>query len=123
MLGQISRAFHNRDRHVFMRLYKQYFRPHLEFSTQVWLPWSVGDRECLEKDSKKEVNLVTGLRGSDYEEKLGELGMTTLTKRRHRADMAMLHKILREEKRFRLWDLIRKGNWLRTRSTDTTQIP
>ncbi len=33
VLGQLSRAFHYRDRHVFMRLYKQYVRPHLEFST------------------------------------------------------------------------------------------
>ena len=27
VLGQISRAFHYRDRHVFMRLYTQYVRP------------------------------------------------------------------------------------------------
>ncbi len=33
VLGQLTRAFHYRDRHVFMRLYKQYVRPHLEFST------------------------------------------------------------------------------------------
>jgi ribonuclease P/MRP protein subunit RPP40 len=38
VLGQITRAFHYRDRHVFMRLYKQYIRPHLEFSTQAWSP-------------------------------------------------------------------------------------
>jgi len=31
VLGQISRAFHYRDRHIFVRLYKQYVRPHLEF--------------------------------------------------------------------------------------------
>ncbi len=38
VLGQLSRAFHYRDRHLFMRLYKQYVRPHLEFSTQAWAP-------------------------------------------------------------------------------------
>ena len=48
VLGQITRAFHYRDRHVFVRLYKQYVRPHLEFSTQAWSPWTEADRMCLE---------------------------------------------------------------------------
>lgn len=34
VLGQISRAFHYRDRYTFMNLYKQYVRPHLEFAIQ-----------------------------------------------------------------------------------------
>jgi hypothetical protein len=29
VMGQISRAFHNRDRLVFVKLYQQYVRPHL----------------------------------------------------------------------------------------------
>jgi hypothetical protein len=29
VLGQISRAFHYRDRLVFVKLYQQYVRPHL----------------------------------------------------------------------------------------------
>ena len=32
VLGQISRAFHYRDRKTFVKLYKQYVRPHLEFA-------------------------------------------------------------------------------------------
>ena len=47
VLGQITRAFHYRDRHVYMRLYTQYVRPHLEFSTQVWAPWTEGDKLVL----------------------------------------------------------------------------
>jgi hypothetical protein len=38
VLAQIARAFHYRDRHVFMRLYNQIVRPHLEFSTKAWSP-------------------------------------------------------------------------------------
>ncbi len=52
VLGQIGRGFHYRDRHTFIKLYKQYVRPHLEFSTQAWSPWSVADKECLEKVQK-----------------------------------------------------------------------
>ena len=32
VLAQITRAFHYRDRHVFLSLYQQYVRPHLEFA-------------------------------------------------------------------------------------------
>jgi hypothetical protein len=56
VLGQFTRAFHYRDRHVFMRLYKQYLRPHLEFSTQAWSPGQRGTspawRTCNREQSK-----------------------------------------------------------------------
>ncbi len=41
VLGQISRAFHYQDRDVFLRLYKQYIMPHLDFSSAAWSPWSI----------------------------------------------------------------------------------
>ena len=34
VLSQIARAFHFRDKNVFLNLYKQYVRPHLEFAVQ-----------------------------------------------------------------------------------------
>jgi hypothetical protein len=94
VLGQITRAFHYRDRHVYMRLYKQYVRPHLEFSTQAWAPWTEADKACLEKVQQRAVRQISGLASNDYEERLVELGMTTLEERRHQADMCMVHKIL-----------------------------
>ncbi len=36
VLNQIRRNFHYRDRHNFVRLYKQYVRPHLEFASPSW---------------------------------------------------------------------------------------
>ncbi len=77
-----------------MRLYKQYVRPHLEFSTQAWSPWTEGDKACLEKVQQRAVRMVSGLKSDDYSERLSELGLTTLEERRHQADMAMVHKIL-----------------------------
>jgi hypothetical protein len=94
VLGQLTRAFHYRDRHVFMRLYKQYVRPHLEFCTQAWAPWNEEDKACLEKVQQRAVKMVSGLRGRTYEERLRELNITTLEERRHQADMAMVHKIV-----------------------------
>ena len=91
VLGQISRAFHYRDRHVFVRLYKQYVRPHLEFCTQAWAPWTVADSTALEKVQKKAVGMVSGLISHSYEDRLKELGIQTLEERRHQADMHMMH--------------------------------
>ncbi len=55
VLGQISRAFHFRDRHTFLNLYKQYVRPHLEFAVQAWSPWTQQDKELLEKVQKRQL--------------------------------------------------------------------
>ncbi len=49
VLSQISRAFHYRDRNVFLRLYIQYMRPHLKFASPAWSPWLEADKEVLEK--------------------------------------------------------------------------
>ena len=55
VLGQIMRAFHYRDARVFMNLYKQYVRPHLEFSVAAWSPWTQEDKEILEKVQRRAV--------------------------------------------------------------------
>jgi ribonuclease P/MRP protein subunit RPP40 len=91
VLGQISRTFHYRDRHIFLRLYKQYVRPHLEFSTPAWAPWAEGDRNCLEKVQQRAIKMVSGLKSKIYEERLRELNLPTLLERRHQADMDMVH--------------------------------
>jgi hypothetical protein len=53
VLGQITRAFRYRDRRVFVQLYKQYVRPHLDFAVQAWSPWQQADKEALEKVQRR----------------------------------------------------------------------
>jgi hypothetical protein len=38
ILKLILRNFHYRGRHVFIKLFKQYVRPHLEYSSPAWAP-------------------------------------------------------------------------------------
>ena len=38
VLSQVSRAFHYRDKSLFLNLYKQFVRPRLEFSVPVQCP-------------------------------------------------------------------------------------
>ena len=94
VLGQISRSFYYKDKEIFVRLYKAYVRPHLDFAVQAWSPWTQADKEVLERVQKRMVRQVSGLRGHEYRERLQELGLTTLEERRHQADMNMVYKIL-----------------------------
>ena len=93
VLGQLLRTFTFRDRHTFVRLYKQYVRPHLEYCVQAWSPWLQQDIETLENVQRRAVNSVSGLTGS-YEEKLEKLKMYSLKDRRTRGDMIQTYKIL-----------------------------
>jgi hypothetical protein len=76
VLGQLGRNFHYRDRDTFLRLCKQYVRPHLESS------WFQGDKDTLERVLGKVVKIVAGLKGADCLEKCAELCLETLQKRR-----------------------------------------
>ncbi len=99
VLGQITRSFHYRDRHVYIRLYKQYVLPHLEFAAVTWSPWTDADKAVLEKVQQRAIKMVSGLKGRTYEERLIELGMATLEERRHQTDMLQVYKILQGKDR------------------------
>ncbi len=76
------------DRHVFVRLYQQYVRPHLEFASLAWSPWREGDKECLEKVQKRALGMMAGLISRDYMERLKELV-------RHQLDKVHVYKIVK----------------------------
>jgi ribonucleases P/MRP protein subunit RPP40 len=92
VLGLVQRNFHYRDRKVYMKLYKQYVRPHLEFSSPAWAPWSVRETELLEAVQKKAVGMVSGLKARTYESRCKELGIQTLTERRQEQDLAQVFR-------------------------------
>jgi Reverse transcriptase (RNA-dependent DNA polymerase)/Endonuclease-reverse transcriptase len=94
VLGQISRAFHYRDKRTFVKLYTTYVRPHLEFCTPAWSPWTRTDIDCLEKVQRRMVGMVSGLSATNYEDKLLELGLESLEARRKNADIHMMHKLV-----------------------------
>ena len=94
VLRQLTKNFHYRDRHVFKKLYIQYVRPHVEFASPAWSPWTEHDKALLEKVQIRAVNLVAGLQGNTYEDKCKELGLETLEKRRVKQDLLQTYKIL-----------------------------
>ena len=72
------------------RLYKSLVRPHLEYCASAWSPHYVKDRELLERVQRRFSRMVPGLRGLEYEERLG---LMTLEERSNRADLIELFKI------------------------------
>ena len=70
-----------------------YVRPHLQYCSSAWSPYSVADKELLESVQKRAVKMITNLSGT-YEEKLRKLGLQTLEENRIRGDMVEMYKLL-----------------------------
>jgi predicted YcjX-like family ATPase len=52
VLRTIKQNFHYRDKRVFVQLFNQYVRPHLEFAAPAWSPWLEQDKQLLESSAK-----------------------------------------------------------------------
>ena len=94
VLKTITRNFHYRDRNVFLRLYKQYVRPHLEFASQAWSPWLSSDINVIEKVQEKALGMVSGLKNKEYSERCREVGLDSLQTRRERHNILQVFKIM-----------------------------
>ena len=95
VLGQISRAVSYRDKVTFLKLYCTYARPHLDYCSAAWSPWTQADKDILENVQRRAIGMVTNFKGRTYEEKLAEAGMTTLEERRRRGDLIQAYRVLR----------------------------
>ena len=79
----MSRAVTYRDKYTFTRLYKVYVRPHLQYCSSAWSPYTEADKELLEKVQFRAVRMITNLSGT-YAQKLKQLGLTSLEENRQR---------------------------------------
>lgn len=95
MIYLVRKAFHHISPELFIKIYKSFIRPILEFGFQIWSPYFQKDIDLLEKTQRRATKILPHrFYNIPYEERLRKLKLPTLLQRRIRGDLIEAYKIL-----------------------------
>ena len=87
ILGWIKRSMASTSRDVILLLYSALVGPHLEYCIQMWSPQHRRDMDLLEHIQRKATKMIQRVECLFYEDRLRELGLLNLEKRRLQGDL------------------------------------
>src|SRR5690606_25256582 len=99
----IFRIFRSKDHKIYLKAYKSYVRPKLEYASPVWYPRLISNVNILENVQRRFTKRVfrrcfpSEVRNDSYSQRLEVLSLPTLEIRRAHADLLMVHDLVHHQ--------------------------